>query len=143
MSRPCSRATDVIFALGPTRIGTMMPACAASIGPRREDSSQGWATTVVAAGTVLALAISRSYLEAGGSPAWPTAARVPISLYFSVSMTMPPLRQPRIGVSRGSCLGLLAGRAKGQGTGRILQAEQAGDLLHPRLHRVGLLAAHI
>ena len=34
MARPCSRATAEILAAGPTRIGTIMPASAASIGPR-------------------------------------------------------------------------------------------------------------
>jgi hypothetical protein len=78
----------VIFAAGPTRIGVMIPASAASIGPRRELSSHGWATTVVAGGTCLARAISRSYLEAGGWARGPTAAIVaivPISLAFSVN----------------------------------------------------------
>ncbi len=59
-----ARATAAILAAGPTRIGTMMPASAASTGPRSEVSSQGWTTTVVAGGTSLAWAMSRSYLAA-------------------------------------------------------------------------------
>ena len=43
----------------------MMPASAASVAPRREVSSQGCTTIVVAAGTDLARAIRRSYLTAG------------------------------------------------------------------------------
>src|SRR5262249_28486083 len=47
----------------------MMPASAASTGPRSEVSSQGCAITVRAGGTTsLALAMSRSYLERGGCP---------------------------------------------------------------------------
>src|SRR5262249_11171090 len=41
ISRRCSRATAAIFAAGPTRMGTMIPACAASMGPRSAVSSQG------------------------------------------------------------------------------------------------------
>ena len=48
-----ARATAAILAAGPTRIGTMMPASAASIGPRSEVSSQGCTTTVVAGGSLL------------------------------------------------------------------------------------------
>ena len=51
----------------------MMPASAASIGPRNEVSSQGYTTTVVAAGTSLARAISRSYLVCGGAANGPSA----------------------------------------------------------------------
>ncbi len=60
---PWCCATAAIFAAGPTRIGTMMPACAASTAPRSEVSSQGCTTTVVAGGTCFARAISRSYLR--------------------------------------------------------------------------------
>ena len=41
MSRSNSRATAAILPAGPTRIGVMMPASAASSGPRSEVSSQG------------------------------------------------------------------------------------------------------
>src|SRR5262245_46473599 len=116
----------------------MIPASAASSGPRRDDSSQGWTTTVVAAATVLALAISRSYLDAGGSPAGPIAARVPISLYFSVSML---ISQSRTGPSRRPCLRLRARLAKGKGARCLIEAEQARDLAHPHYLRVGLFAA--
>ena len=66
MSMPCCCATAAILAAGPTRIGAMMPASAASTAPRSEVSSQGCATTVVAGGTCFACAISRSYLLCGG-----------------------------------------------------------------------------
>ena len=53
ISRSCFRATAAIFAAGPTNIGLMMPASAASTGPRSEVSSQGCTTTVEEAGTSL------------------------------------------------------------------------------------------
>src|SRR5215471_11625014 len=62
-------AVASILARGSTRIGTMIPVSAASTGPRSEDSSHGWTTTVLAAGTCLALAIRRSYLACGLSAA--------------------------------------------------------------------------
>jgi hypothetical protein len=40
----------------------MMPACALSIAPRSDVSSQGCTTTVGTGGTALAAAIKRSYL---------------------------------------------------------------------------------
>src|SRR5262245_58030976 len=89
MSMPCSRATAEILLAGPTRMGTMMPASAASTGPRREVSSQGCATIVVAGGTCFALAMSRSYFECGGLPNGLLAAIAPLSL--SVSMKRSPL----------------------------------------------------
>src|SRR5262245_20508148 len=123
----CSRATAEILAAGPTRIGTMMPASAASIGPRSEPSSQGWATTVVAGGTCLALAISRSYFECGGLATGPTAAIVPISLSFSVSMTTSPYP---------SCAPVVPLRClpKGgpAGASCCIDAEQPGDLAQSR-----------
>src|SRR4029077_10642805 len=45
-------------------------------------------TTVLAAGTCLALAISRSYFEAGGSPTGPSAAMLPISLSFNMTVRL-------------------------------------------------------
>jgi hypothetical protein len=68
----------------------MMPACAASTGPRREVSSQGWTTIVVAGGTRFALAMSRSYFDVGGLPNGLPAAIAPISL--SLEMSAPQLR---------------------------------------------------
>jgi hypothetical protein len=44
----------------------MIPACADSMAPRNELSSQGWATTVVTIGTPLAAEIRRSYFDPGG-----------------------------------------------------------------------------
>jgi hypothetical protein len=49
----------------------MIPASAASMAPRRDVSSQGCTTIVVAAGTARARAIKRSYLLPG---AWPEAS---------------------------------------------------------------------
>src|ERR1041385_2427082 len=69
MSILWARALASILARGPTRMGTIMPVSAASTGPRSEDSSHGWTTTVLAAGTCWALAISRSYLACGLSEA--------------------------------------------------------------------------
>ena len=65
MSSRVRGAVAAIFAAGPTRIGAMMPSSAASMAPRSEASSQGWTTTVLAGGTSLARAISRSYLAWG------------------------------------------------------------------------------
>ena len=48
---------------GPTRIGMIMPASAASKAPRNEASSQGYTTMVAAADTCLAAAIKRSYFD--------------------------------------------------------------------------------
>src|SRR5215469_15599648 len=62
MSSLCCVATAAIFAAGPTRIGMTMPSSAASVAPRSEVSSHGWTTTVLAAGTCRATAISQSYL---------------------------------------------------------------------------------
>ena len=58
----------------------MMPASAASMAPRSEVSSQGCTTTVVAGGTCLARAMSRSYFEAGGSPSGPMAASADLTV---------------------------------------------------------------
>src|SRR3954454_19155246 len=76
------RATTEIFSFGPTKIGMMMPASAASTGPRSDVSSQGCATTVLTGGTCLALAISRSYFELVIGTG-PTADSAVISLIFS------------------------------------------------------------
>src|SRR5205085_7045498 len=65
----CLAATLAIFDAGPTRIGLMIPASAASAVPRSEVSSQGCTTIVVTAGTAFAAAISRSYFEGRASPA--------------------------------------------------------------------------
>ena len=73
----------------------MMPASAASVTPRNEVSSQGCTTTVVAAGTCFARAMSRSYFEWDGSPSGPIAAMVPISPSLAGSIrpsTSPALR---------------------------------------------------
>ena len=45
----------------------MIPASAASMGPRNEVLSHGWTTIVFAAGTLFARVINLSYLEPGGS----------------------------------------------------------------------------
>src|ERR1051326_2986924 len=89
-SRPCLRAIAEMAAAGPTRIGRMMPASAASNGPRSAVSSHGEATIVFGGTSCLARAISRSYFETGGSPTGASAAIVPISPTSSPSMTKPP-----------------------------------------------------
>ena len=48
MSRPCSRATLSIRAAGPTSVGRINPASAASTAPLSDVSSQGCVTTVAA-----------------------------------------------------------------------------------------------
>ncbi len=63
MFSPAFSATARIFSAGPTRIGTMMPASAASTAPRSENLSQGCATAVGIAGFSRVRAIRRSYLS--------------------------------------------------------------------------------
>ena len=79
-SMPCSAATSRIFASGPTRTGSISPSAAASIAPRSEVSSQGWATIVTAGVPSRAAAIRRSYLfgwsRARGSPGCQDALRL-------------------------------------------------------------------
>jgi hypothetical protein len=58
-----SLAIVLIFRAGPTRMGSINRRSAASVAPRSELSSQGCTTTVLAAATLLALAISRSYFD--------------------------------------------------------------------------------
>src|ERR1700740_3757626 len=65
----CFAATLAIFDAGPTRIGLMMPASAASAAPRNEVSSQGCTTIVATVGTAFAAAIRRSYFEGRAPPA--------------------------------------------------------------------------
>src|ERR1700754_1971028 len=66
----CLRAAALIFAAGPTNVGLMMPASAASAAPRSELSSHGCTTIVVAAGIAFAAAMRRSYFVPGrASPA--------------------------------------------------------------------------
>src|SRR6187431_1417603 len=68
MFRLCLAAVSLTLAAGPTRIGLMMPASAASTAPRSELSSQGWTTRVGTAGTFCAAAIRRSYFDRVGVP---------------------------------------------------------------------------
>ena len=68
ISRPCSAATSLIFALGPDQDRLdHAGARRLSTAPRSEVSSQGCTTIVGAGGTALAAAIRRSYLAADGS----------------------------------------------------------------------------
>src|ERR1043165_2943436 len=87
MSRRALRATAAILPAGPTRIGVMMPASAASIGPRSDVSSQGCTTIVLTGGTCLARAMRRSYFDALGG-AGPTADSALMSLIFSARDAM-------------------------------------------------------
>src|SRR5689334_17063751 len=122
---PRSAATCLILAAGPTRIGAMIPSSAASIGPRSELSSHGCTTTVNAGGTVLALAIRRSYFDSGGWDAGPIAFRVPISLSRSLGMQAPlKLELGRLGGRRSR----RAGRTTHNGQ-PVLFSEQAADAL--------------
>src|SRR6185369_1765681 len=54
-------AVSSIFAAGPTRIGSMSPACAASTAPVKAETSQGWATAVGIAPTLLHRSNNFSY----------------------------------------------------------------------------------
>jgi hypothetical protein len=61
MSSRLSAATARILDAGPTRMGTIIPASAASTAPLSEVSSQGCATTVATGLIALAASIRRSY----------------------------------------------------------------------------------
>src|SRR5215469_6111227 len=125
MSRPNWRATFVIFATGPTRMGLMMPASAASTAPRSEVSSHGWTTTVVAGGTSLAVTIRRSYFARGGSLLGSIGARVAISVVLVGTMSLSPARNFRS--LRGFCPQLVLRSAKRDCSRFVLEAEQPLD----------------
>ena len=79
-SMPCSAATARIFASGPTSTGSISRSAAASIAPRSEVSSQGWATIVTAGEPSRAAAIRRSYFESAsvsGTGASPSGCLAP------------------------------------------------------------------
>jgi hypothetical protein len=63
MSSPACAATASMRAMGPTRIGVIRPALAASTAPRSDDSSHGCATAVTTAGSVFACASRRWYFS--------------------------------------------------------------------------------
>jgi len=56
-----------ILASGPTRVGVINSAAAASSAPRKDVSSQGCATIVGTGGYCRVAAINRSYLDIGAS----------------------------------------------------------------------------
>ena len=58
-----ARATLMILSFGPTRIGLMRPASAASSAPLSEVSSHGCATAVTSGGSAFAAAMRRSYFS--------------------------------------------------------------------------------
>src|SRR5262245_2350264 len=77
ISVPCrSMSSDLarltILSRGPTRIGVIIPASAASKAPRKELSSQGWATAVTDGSRPFVAATRRSYFSC--SLSWVTAA---------------------------------------------------------------------
>ena len=75
---PLSPSNACNFCEGPTRMGTMMPASAASVAPRRDVSSQGSATIVLTGGPSLAGGGVRAAAGAGAPNPFPatTSARV-------------------------------------------------------------------
>ena len=77
-SIPCLAATARILASGPTSIGRMSLASAASRAPRKDVSSQGCATIVGTGGFACAAAISRSYFDAASCTG--LASQQPVSL---------------------------------------------------------------
>lgn len=78
-----------IFRAGPTKMGAMIRAAAASTAPRSDVSSHGCTTMVVAGGKACARAIKRSYLLSGARAAAPIAARGVIPPSSSVRMFEP------------------------------------------------------
>ena len=81
--------------LGPTRIGTINPASAASMAPCSEVSSHGCATTVVLGGSSFARAMRRSYFSClrGCGPGFALAATVGLS---AAAMTSSSMMEPRL-----------------------------------------------
>src|SRR4029079_9828572 len=108
MSIPPFCAAALILSVGPTRIGTIRPAAAASTAPRSEVSSQGCATTVLTGGSCVALAINRSYLACGRCPGWPSSSAAcapplfPIAMALSACSITPSGRRTRR-CGRGLC----------------------------------------
>src|SRR6516164_5805941 len=115
MSRPNLAAVSLILSLGPTSTGRMMPALALSTAPRSDVSSHGCTTMVGAGGTVLAAAISRSYLL-GDCVFLVSAAMMSLRFFQSA------LRRLRLGIEGGNLRSPLR-------TLHGLNAEQPCDLL--------------
>src|SRR5262249_37060372 len=86
-------------------------------------------TTVLAAGTCLALAISRSYFEAGGSPSAPSAAILPISLSFNMT----------VGSTQSGCFCRRDNRQVSHRRRCLIEAEGLGDSLQTLLLFCGRL----
>src|SRR6478752_1173189 len=83
MSILCLSAAALILSNGPTSVGLMIPAAAASATPRSELSSQGCTTMVAAAGIAFAAAMRRSYFLPGlASPASRGATLMSSSNHF-------------------------------------------------------------
>src|SRR5262245_36295782 len=76
MSRWNSSAVSRSLCCGPTRMGAMIRASAASTAPAREDWSHGWTTAQVIGGTSCVAAMRRSYFSCRLSDG--TLARSPI-----------------------------------------------------------------
>ena len=87
ISIPCSRATFLTLAAGPTRTGMISPASAASIAPRSDVSSHGCTTIVFAAGTFFASAINRSYFDSARWAVDPVACK--FTAVFSITTLWP------------------------------------------------------
>src|SRR6476660_9711747 len=89
-------AVYLTLAAGPTRIGLMMPASAASTAPRSELSSQGCTTRVGTAGTFCAAAIRRSYFGRVGVP----LASAVMTLMASLRILSRPMTRPGFRIER-------------------------------------------
>src|SRR4249919_3862012 len=87
MFRLCLVAISLTLPAGPTRIGSMIPASAASTAPRSELSSQGCTTRVGTAGTFCAAPIRRSYFDRVGVP----LASVDMTLMASLGIVLASL----------------------------------------------------
>ena len=83
--RACACAAAArIFASGPTRIGTIRPASAASTAPSNEIASQGWATAVGIGCKPAALREQLRDSDRAGSAQFTPAARCAAARIFSV-----------------------------------------------------------
>src|SRR5574337_1363584 len=85
MSSADSFAVRRIFSTGPTRIGVMIPASAASTTAPSEASSHGWATAVGTAAMPLQRARSASYLPV---PRCSLFSVVPVAIGSSYSLLL-------------------------------------------------------
>src|SRR5215510_5792759 len=90
---PAAFAVSLILVIGPTRIGVISPACAASTAPDSALSSQGWATAVGIGARPLHRSRSLSYFPV--PVAW-LILFTPVQLLADFWRTAEPVSRKRI-----------------------------------------------